>query len=440
MMRRRLALTVFAVTAMVVTAFVVPLASLVRTVVADRATSAAEREARTLAGVLASVADRANTSAVVDQLTAEGPARAAVYYPDGGVIGVRLDLPADRLERARRGAAFTSDTPRQRVVVVPVRTADGSISVAAVGVARSELRRGVGTAQQILVGLGALLVLFATALADRLARSTVRALERLGDVTMRLRHGELDARAQTGGVREVAQVARAVNDLADQIDVLLAAEREAAADLSHRLRTPLTALRLQVERVRSTSDRERLAASVEDLTNEVTAVIEAARQPPRRPRRPLTPVDLVDVVDRRVAFWSVLAHQQHRSLSWEPPGHPVMVAVAEEELATVLDALLTNVFHHTPEGVPMRVTVGSSAAGATLVVEDDGPGVKSSVVAERGRSGDGSTGLGLDIVRRAAEASGGAMQIGRTAAGGTRVELCLGDAEDRAVGLRTARR
>jgi signal transduction histidine kinase len=60
------------------------------------------------------------------------------------------------------------------------------------------------------------------------------------------------------------------------------------------------------------------------------------------------------------------------------------------------------------------------------VVEDDGQGFEHSAPLERGESGGGSTGLGLDIALRAAERTGGTLQLGASASGGARVEVVLG--------------
>jgi signal transduction histidine kinase len=61
-----------------------------------------------------------------------------------------------------------------------------------------------------------------------------------------------------------------------------------------------------------------------------------------------------------------------------------------------------------------------------LVVADEGPGFPDPSVLHRGRSGAGSTGLGLDIARRTAEATGGSLELGRAAGGGGQVTLRLG--------------
>ena len=92
------------------------------------------------------------------------------------------------------------------------------------------------------------------------------------------------------------------------------------------------------------------------------------------------------------------------------------------ELILAVDALLGNVFAHTPEGVAFRVTV--SEAG--LLVDDAGPGISDPGAAvQRGVSGAGSSGLGLDIVRRVAEAAGGRLMIDRGPLGGARIAMLL---------------
>src|SRR3546814_20924198 len=112
----------------------------------------------------------------------------------------------------------------------------------------------------------------------------------------------MDARVDISGPPEVADAGRAVNDLADQIDSLLTDEREAAADLPHRLRTPLTALQLQADSIRSDLDRARLSPAVPCLPQEVHEVLASARSP--RPTRE-RPVSACPAQTRRArgAFW-----------------------------------------------------------------------------------------------------------------------------------------
>jgi signal transduction histidine kinase len=288
------------------------------------------------------------------------------------------------------------------------------------------LRRGVTQAWTVLAVVGTLLVVLGIALADRLARSTVASIEELGRVTQRLHRGELDARVEPTGPGEVEEVGRTVNDLAERIGELLRTEREAAADLSHRLRTPLTALQLEADGLRSPRERRRFVEAVQQLTDAVSDVIREAREP-RRPHAAVAVTDLAATVRERLAFWSVLADDQGRLWSSSLPDRPTPVAVAPGDLTAAVDALVSNVFAHTAEATGFRVAVvEGDGSDPLLVVEDDGGGIPPGSSVARGRSATGSTGLGLDIVRRTAERSGGGLVVARSPAGGARLEVRFG--------------
>ena len=161
-----------------------------------------------------------------------------------------------------------------------------------------------------------------------------------------------------------------------------------------------------------------LSAEKEHLQRTVDAIVKEARRPV------LASVgrscDAAEVVRDRVGFWSALAADQEREVRVEVPDVPVPAAIDATELADVLDVLLDNVFAHTPEGTALEVALSRDSAGAVrLEVIDAGPGLADPALTERGASGAGSTGLGLDIVRRAAAAAGGELLIRRGLRGGT---------------------
>jgi signal transduction histidine kinase len=124
------------------------------------------------------------------------------------------------------------------------------------------------------------------------------------------------------------------------------------------------------------------------------------------------------VVGGRVAFWAVLAEDTGRRFTADLPAGPVPVRVAADDLAAALDALLGNVFAHTPDGTAFAVSLRPGPAGAVLEVADAGPGFPAEAVG-RGASGGGSTGLGLDIARQVA----GRFEITAGRSGGAVVRL-----------------
>jgi signal transduction histidine kinase len=85
-----------------------------------------------------------------------------------------------------------------------------------------------------------------------------------------------------------------------------------------------------------------------------------------------------------------------------------------------------NVFAHTEPGIGFEVATGRSDGVAWLVVSDEGPGLPGSWIGERGVSGAGSTGLGLDIARRTAEMGGGTLEMGDRPRGGAVVTVRFG--------------
>jgi signal transduction histidine kinase len=258
----------------------------------------------------------------------------------------------------------------------------------------------------------------AVLVADRLARSIVRPVKRLEAITGRLTAGDLSARAPIEGPREVRSVAASVNRLAQRISELMAAEREAAADLSHRLRTPLTALRLHAEGLGQDGERDLLLGDVEALTAGVDAAITAARSS----SVDRTPCRVVEVVADRMRFWAALAQNQGRAVRLSLPDEDRLVPLAAADLQAALDALVANVFAHTPEETPFSVAVTIDRNGCHVTIEDRGPGIADSLI-RRGHSGGEGTGLGLDIARTTVGKVNGNLVIGQRPGGGSRIEL-----------------
>lgn len=419
-MRRRLVLVVAATTGLVVVAFALPLAALVRDVAHDRATTAAERDAAALAPVLAVTQDPQLVDAAITQTPTGADGRLAVFL-DGEQIGD--DEPADpqALSLARDGSGFSRDIEGGAEIYSPVITGDGSTSVIRARVPDALLDDGVATAWAALAAVGLVLIVAGCLLADRLARSVTRDADELASTARALAGGDTQARAKAGGVPEIADVAMALNALADRIDELRTAERERVADLSHRLRTPLTALRLEADRTGVAA----LTEGVDRLERDVTQIVRDAR-------RPLhdgvdTSCDLARVTRERTMFWHALAEDDRRVDEADVDDGPLRVRLTEDEAIAALDALLANIFSHTPDGTAYAVGLArASDDRVRLVVRDHGPGLGDpEAAAVRGTSGGSSTGLGLDIVRQAAARAGGEVRFDAAPGGGLEVTLDL---------------
>jgi signal transduction histidine kinase len=411
--RRQITLLVAATTSVVLLAFLLPAAALVARVADARAVDTAQAQVQFLTPSVG-LDPREEVAAAL--LGTSRDLRVAVRWIDESWLGDPQDpdvtVPAGP-EEVRSDAGVLLLQPVGR---------EGGTALIEVFVPTELLRSGVTRTWLVLAGLGVVLLLLALLVADRLARSMTRPVTELAETAHRLGAGDLTARVRPAGPAEVREVGTAVNQLAGRIGELLAAEREGAADLAHRLRTPLTALRLDVEAL-PTADRDRLLDAVDAVGRGIDEVISESRRSVREGVG--AGCDAVAVVGDRVRFWSVLAEEEGRRLDVRLADGPLPVRVAHADLGAALDSLLGNVFAHTPEGTAVRIAVRPAAGGgAEVSVADDGPGFDATVV-ERGRSGGGSTGLGLDIARRTAESSGGAMRVASSARG-TTVTLELG--------------
>lgn len=411
-MRRRLALLVAATTSVVLLAFLIPLGLLVHTVAADRAVTGASEQAQGLVTIVATGTPDTVRLAVAQ--AASGTDHPLTVFLPGQTLGDAAER-TNAVRLALTGRSLSVDRPQGREILVAVQSPAGPAAIRTF-VPTTDLNRGVVRSWVILAVLGVVLLGLSLLVADLLARALVRPIDALAAVSLRLASGDLDARAKPEGPPEIAGVAGALNQLAGRIRELLDSEREQIADLSHRLRTPLTTLRLEAENI---PESERITAAVDALEAAVSQTIADARRRGDERR-----CDAAAVVSERMAFWSVLAEDTGRCTDSSLADGPILVPVSAADLAASVDALLGNVFAHTPDGTAFAVTLTVHDV-VELVVADEGPGFASTDLAERGASGGSSTGLGLDIARRTAESAGGGLALGRGPAGGAAIRVRL---------------
>ncbi|KUN06700.1 histidine kinase [Streptomyces yokosukanensis] len=280
---------------------------------------------------------------------------------------------------------------------------------------RSAVTREVGRTL-LIIGLVALLaVVAAVLLAVRQANRLASPLTDLAETAERLGSGDPRPRHKRYGVPELDRVADVLDSSAERIGRMLTAERRLAADASHQLRTPLTALSMRLEEITLTDDPDIVKeeanvalTQVERLTDVVERLLTNSRDP--RTGSAVT-FDLDEVIQQQLAEWRPAYRSAGRAIVSSGKRHLQAVGTPGA-VAQVLAALIENSLMHGGGTVALRTRVTGNQA--VVEVTDEGPGVPADLGArifERTISGRNSTGIGLAVARDLAEADGGRLEL-----------------------------
>lgn len=273
---------------------------------------------------------------------------------------------------------------------------------------RSTVTREVGRTLLIIGAVALLAIISAVLLAVRQADRLTSPLTDLAETAERLGSGDPRPRHKRYGVAELDRVADVLDSSAERIARMLTAERRLAADASHQLRTPLTALSMRIEEISVTDDPDTVKeeanialTQVERLTDVVQRLLTNARDP----RTGSAVVfDLDEIVKQQIEEWRPAYRSAGRAVVCSGK-HGLEAVGTPGAVAQVLAALIENSLMHGGGTVALRTRV----TGNQVVVEvtDEGPGVPADLGArifERTISGRNSTGIGLAVARDLAEA------------------------------------
>jgi signal transduction histidine kinase len=355
-----------------------------------------EREAD---GIAAAIDDRAEARRALDTRSLRRllrPGHAATVVVSGRVLRLGTMPSGDRL--AERSGA----TQGVRV----------TIFASAAEVTRRERQVWLLIAVLALAGTAA-----AAGLAVLQAHRFIRPLQRLAATSARLGDGDFSARTGPQPLPEIDRVAAALDGAAARIAQLVGRQREFTANVSHQLRTPLTALRLRLDELASLEDpeaaREELEAALrvaDRLERTVTELLALARAGDLGTPRD---VDLAQLAREHAASWRPMFARAGRSL--RPSIEPSLPArVSPGGVAQAVDVLLENALEHGAG--PTRLEAGMREGRYCIAVSDEGAGVPAALEArifERDVSTAGSTGIGLSLARALVEADGGRLVLAR---------------------------
>ncbi|MFI0780239.1 ATP-binding protein [Streptomyces sp. NPDC021212] len=280
---------------------------------------------------------------------------------------------------------------------------------------RTTVSREIGRTMLIILAVALLAVLAAVFLAVRQAHRLSAPLTDLAETAERLGSGDPRPRHRRYGVPELDRVADVLDASAERIARMLTAERRLAADASHQLRTPLTALSMRLEEITLTDDPEIVKeeasialGQVERLTDVVQRLLTNSRDPRSGSA---VAFDLDEVVKQQIEEWRPASRSEGRAIVRS--GKKGLRAVGTPgAVAQVLATLIENSLMHGDGTVALRTRVTGNQA--VVEVTDEGPGVPPDLgarVFERTVSGRNSTGLGLAVARDLAEADGGRLEL-----------------------------
>lgn len=406
-MRRRLALAIVGVTAGAIVLFAVPLGIALRKVYRDEDLLRLERD--TVAATRAIDIGPAREGDPIE--IPRSADRRVVYNRSGRVLAgtAAAGDPAIAREAVRTGRPAIHEGDGRVLAAVPILSHERLTGVLVA--ARSDANSSNDTRQAwlLLAGLAAVVMLAAVVAALLLARGLSRPLERLAASARRLGLGDFTVRAPRSNVPEVDAVAAALDTTAARLDELVSRERAFSADASHQLRTPLTALRIELEGAElegTGADPATALQQVDRLEQTIDTLLAAARGT----RTGAAETDLVGVAEELEADWRPRLASDARRLNLEVDRAPLPVAADYRVVREIVNVLLENACHHGRGTVTLRLT--SVDVWGRVEVADEGPGFGDDPeeAFQRGSSRDGH-GIGLALARSLAHAEGGALSL-----------------------------
>ncbi len=398
-MRRRILLAILLAVTVTACALGIPLGFL--------ATGAVENITREeLAGDVRQIAAELD-----DQVVSGGEldlSRVQVGVPLGGHLVVELP---DSDQRQVLGEELTGETVSEEASIVQHGTVKLSIDAGPMRTSQTQFALLVALVVLTAIGGG-------TGVAIVTARRLARPMSHVADRASRLGAGDFRLDRTRYQVPELDSVAEALDASATALAQLVQRERELVGDVSHQLRSRLTSLQLRIEELTAVPDpdvaREAGAAleQAERLADVLDELMAAAREARATGAEP---VDLSAELNGIADEWRAPLRAEGRPLKLRLQDN-LLAKVSPARLREVIGVLLDNALRHGAGQVTMIARDGSSSGNDTVVIEvsDTGAGVPDELaehIFERGVSGGGSTGLGLALARALIDSDGGRLEL-----------------------------
>lgn len=425
-MRRQLLVSALVMLTAALLAFAIPLAVAVRGLLVDRALD--ELQGRLEQAALF-IEQRARSCGEVQLFVAAaaGERTRLSLWADDELVASSSRSPlevGDELANAAVGAMGRSYAGDRLAVATSLSNPScGPRTILRASEPADVLKRSVRAAWLAIAAVGAGVLTIAAVAATWQGRRLAAPFEALATSARQLGEGDFSTRTQRSGLPEADAIAEALDATADRLGRAVQRSQAFTADASHQLRTPLTALRLQLESLASSADDQGVVAAALEEADRLEATIDELVAL-TRVAGPERTVEAANIVRERLGAWRSLADDAGRELVFEVlPCPPVRVRPAA--VGQALQVLLDNAFEHGQGRV--TVWVGPSrpdepSAGTRICVEDEGPGIEPASFGRREADRGGGPlpltgGRGLVLARSLIEGEGGRLVLGSTGRG-----------------------
>ncbi|MDU2259222.1 MAG: HAMP domain-containing sensor histidine kinase [Actinomyces sp.] len=401
-MRRRAARMILTAVAVVALIFGIPAAVASSLIVWNTQTASLDNRAQT---VQTNLDRRLRTSTL-----SEGYARmwAQTLVANGEPAYVEIMIP-------QNPQPITLGEPLRGITITRSASSPDGVKVTVMISARNAIRSIVRVSGIFLLGI---LVSLAVgwALAARFSRRLSAPLIYLSAQAEQIGSGQVRARVKPSGIEEIDLVQEELQRTGEKMARRLAAERQLAADASHQLRTPLTALSMRLEEIEMISTEEEVqeeARSCLEQVERLTTVVTELLDTNKRHASATEAIDVLEVFNTQREEWEEAFEKADRVLRFTDEADMPILA-DEAKIAQVLATLIENSLRYGAGTTWVHARNSVNSRGVIIEVSDEGEGVDAELapyIFENGVSGHGSSGIGLALAKDLIETMGGRIEL-----------------------------
>ncbi|MBF0963338.1 MAG: HAMP domain-containing histidine kinase [Actinomyces sp.] len=401
-MRRRAARMILTAVAVVALIFGIPAAVASSLIVWNTQTASLDTRAQ---AVQTNLDRRLRTSTL-----SEGYARmwAQTLVANGEPAYVEIMIP-------QNPQPITLGEPLRGITITRSASSPDGVKVKVMISARNAIRSIVRVSGIFLLGI---LVSLAVgwALAARFSRRLSAPLIYLSAQAEQIGSGQVRARVKPSGIEEIDLVQEELQRTGEKMARRLAAERQLAADASHQLRTPLTALSMRLEEIEMISTEEEVqeeARSCLEQVERLTTVVTELLDTNKRHASATEAIDVLEVFNTQREEWEEAFEKADRVLRFTDEADMPILA-DEAKIAQVLATLIENSLRYGAGTTWVHARNSVNSRGVIIEVSDEGEGVDAELapyIFENGVSGHGSSGIGLALAKDLIETMGGRIEL-----------------------------